>query len=266
MGMKWWEAVVREPTIHFFILGALLFLGHRWVVGDPRTIVVSGGLRADLQRRLRDQTGRRPTQAEIEAALDGWKRDEALYRQALREKLDRDDATVRMVLADKMRARAVQEMPQHTPTDAELEQLLAQRRASYETPLRYDFDAVAFARKEASAEAHRSSYQRALAEGGQAAKLGRPVVSGTLDRADLMKTFGPALSDSICRLPIGQWQPLENQESLLLLRLNKVEGGLPPWDVLRPRLTSDWESLMKQQAVDRLVQDVLGRYRFEERP
>jgi hypothetical protein len=203
---------------------------------------------------------------ELEAALDAWKRDEALYRQALRERLDRDDATVRTVLADKMRARAVQEMPLHPPTDAELERLLAQRHESYETPVRYAFEAVAFPRKEASAEAVRSSYQRSLAEGGQVAKLGRPVVSGTLAREDLTKTFGPALSESICNLPIGEWQPLEVRESLLLVRLNKIEGGLPPWDVLRPRLTSDWESLMKQKAVERLVQDVLGRYRFEERP
>jgi hypothetical protein len=255
-----------EPTIHFFILGALLFLVHRLVAGDPRVIVVSGGLRADLARRLRDQTGRRPTPAEMEAALDGWKRDEALYRQALQERLDRNDATVRTVLADKMRARAVQEMPKHAPTDAELEWLLSQRRENYQTPLRYDFDSVAFAKKEAPAETRRSSIQRALAEGGQAAKLGHPVVSGTLAREDLAKTFGPALAESICNLPIGKWQPLESPESLLLVRLNKIEGGLPPWDVLRARLTSDWESLMKQRAVDGLVQAVLERYRFEERP
>jgi hypothetical protein len=256
--------LLREPTIHFFFLGALFFLVHRAVVGDPRLIVVSGGLRADLERRLRDQTGRRPTPGEMEAALDGWKRDEALYREALRERLDRDDPAVRTVLADKMRARAVQEMPRHEPTDAELQGILAVRRESYEAPLRYDFESVAFAKTEASAEAQRSGYQRALAAGGEAAKLGHPLVSGTLARDDLARKFGPVVAEQIGKLPIGKWQPLESEASLLLVRLNKIEGGLPTWDVLRPRLTSDWEGLMKQQAVDRVVESVTRRYRFED--
>jgi len=269
-GRKRWlrgaTRLLNEPTIHFFILGALFFLVHRVVVGDPRVIVVSRGLRADLERRLRDQSGRRPTQGEMAAALDGWKRDEALYREALRDLLDRDDPTVRTVLGDKLRALAVQEMPKREPTQADLQGFLAGRREVYETPLRYDFELVAFSKKEASAEAQRLAYQRVLAEGGAAAKLGRSVVSGALAREDLARKFGHVLSEDICNLRIGKWQPLENEASLLLVRLNKIEGGLPPWDVLRPRLTSDWETLMKRQAVDRATEDVVKRYRFEEQP
>ena len=40
------KRLLREPTLHFFILGALLFLLHHLIVGDPRTIVVSPGVKA----------------------------------------------------------------------------------------------------------------------------------------------------------------------------------------------------------------------------
>ena len=266
---RWMRAatgLLREPLIHFFILGALLFGAHRLVVGNPRVIVVSAGLRADMERRFRDQIGRRPTPAELEKALDAWKRDEALYREALLQRIERDDPAVRMALVNNLHMRAVQEMPKHEPADAELDQFLALHRKDYELPLRYDFEMVAFAKSESSAELLRSNYQRALAAGAKPRTLGRPIVSGTLAREDLTEKFGVALSGSICALPPGQWQGLESQESLLLVRVNGTEGGLPSRDSLRERLTYDWVNAMKQQAVDRMVEDVFRRYRVEERP
>ncbi len=122
----------REPTVHFFILGALLFLLHHLIVGNPRTIVVSPGVKAAVTRRFQDHAGRAPTPAEADAALRDWKRDEALFREALREGLDRDDATIRNVLVDRMRARAALEAPKHEPSDAELEGWLASHRELYD--------------------------------------------------------------------------------------------------------------------------------------
>src|SRR5512141_907447 len=90
-----------EPLFHFLVLGALLFVAHRLIVGDPRSIVVSAGVRADLERRFRDANhGRAPTAAELNREIRTWERDEALYREALRDRLDRNDSTIRALLAD----------------------------------------------------------------------------------------------------------------------------------------------------------------------
>jgi hypothetical protein len=258
--------LLREPLVHFFILGVLLFVAHRLVVGNPRVIVVSAGLRADMERRFRDQIGRHPTPAELDKALDAWKRDEALYREALLQRIERDDPAVRMALVNNLHMRAIQEMPKHEPSDAELDQYLTLHRKDYELPLRYDFELVAFAKAEGSAEMLRSNYQRALAAGAKPRTLGRPIVSGTLTREDLTEKFGKPLAERICGLAPGQWQALEEKDSLLLVRVNGTEGGLPSRDLLRERLTYDWVNAMKQQAVDRMVEDVFRRYRVEERP
>jgi len=258
--------LLREPTFHFFILGALLFLAHRLMVGDARVIVVTSGLKADLARRFSDENGRPPGAEELRSALDAWKQDEVLYREAIRERLDREDATVRKVLADRMRARAVQEMPAREPTDAELDAWLATHRQAYETPLRYDFESVAFRKTEGAAEDLRSKFQRALAAGAKPAMLGRSILGGNLTHADLTEKFGPGLSASICSLPVGTWQPLETEDSLLLVRVIGIEGGLPSREAIRPGLTYDWVTGMKQQAVERMVNSVLGRYQFKVEP
>ncbi|XXX80870.1 peptidylprolyl isomerase [Sorangium sp. So ce134] len=258
--------LLREPVVHFLFIGTLLFLAHRLIVGDPRVIVVSEGLKADLERQFRDQTGRAPTEAELTAALDGWKREEVLYREALREGLERQDATVRTVLADKLRARAVKQMTLREPTDAELDAWLASHRSQYETPLRYDFQLVAFPKSDPAAEEQRSKVRLALADGADPRTLGRPIVGGNLTRDDLAAKFGPAVSESIGSSPVATWQTLETGDGLLLVRVNRIDGGLPSREEIRKMLAADWVAAMKKRAADDFVESVLARYRFEKKP
>jgi hypothetical protein len=280
-----------EPTVHFFAFGALLFLAHRLIVGDPRVIVVSPGVKTDLERRFRDRRGRPPSGSELDVELRGWKRDEALYREALRDRLDRDDSAIRTILADRVRARAALGVANREPSGAELQQWLAAHRSRYETPRRYDYQSVAFpkAQPPGDRESGKGSatlprrtapgtsnaaqpaseqlekYAQALKEGADPSALGRPIVGGDLTAQDLQQRFGVGLAARVQGLPIGRWQRLESQQSLLLVRLNAVEGGLPRPDELHQRLVADWSFAQQQQAVDEAVQAIVGRYRFEVR-
>jgi len=254
-----------EPTVHFFIFGALLFLAHRLVAGDPRVIRVTPGVKAELGRRFRDRSGRPPSPSELDGELRAWKRDEALYREAVRDRLDRDDAAVRTVLVERVRGRAALALPKRQPTDAELDRWLATHRSLYEQPRRYDYQTVAFPKALRASPAEREKYERALAAGADPRSLGRPIVGGDLTVEDLRARLGPGLAASIQGLPVGKWQRLERDEDLLLVRLNAVGGGLPPADELRARLVTDWSFAEKQRAVDEAVQAIVDRYRFEER-
>ena len=70
----------------------------------------------------------------------------------------------------------------------------------------------------------------------------------------------------MCSQPIGQWQAQGSDASLLLVRLDGIEGGLPSRDAIRPSLAADWTTAMQRQAVERTTQVVVSRYRFEEAP
>ena len=67
-------------------------------------------------------------------------------------------------------------------------------------------------------------------------------------------------------MAIGQWRRLESEDSLLLVRLNAIGGGLPAADELHQRLAADWSFAERQRAVDEAVQAIVDRYRFEGRP
>jgi hypothetical protein len=257
---------LREPVLHFFAAGVLLFVAHRLFVGAPRTVVVTAGLKAELARRFQDGNGREPSAQELAADIHKWEIEEALFREALRDRLDRDDPGIRTILADKMRMRAAFEVPKREPTDAELDAWLAAHRSLYETPPRYDFELVRFPKAEPRARAALDDFDRALKEGKGAATLGRAVIGGNLTVDDMKGRLEPELIERIPALAPSAWQRMEIPQSFVLVRVKAVGGGVPTRQELGAQLVADWKRATLQEAVDRILQRTIDRYRFEEQP
>lgn len=259
------KTLLNDPITRFFALGTLIFVAHRWFIDDPHTIEISRGLRADLRRQFQDRTGKAPNSNEDEATLRSWKLDEALYREALQVNLDRDDAAIRALLIDKLRAQISMNSQVPEPTDADLDQWLAQHRDLYETQTLYEHEYIVFAKNEDSATQRRATVERALKAGASPLQLGLRSVAAKISRERIEQDFGADLASRICSLPLREWQPLDGPASLLLVRMMDVTGGLPSRETLHTRLTADWQSAMRQQVVERESQAILARYRFEER-
>ena len=117
-------ALLREPLVHFLIAGALLTL----IVArldpsgkaDTAPIVVTPDVTRQIAARWQARWGRAPDQADIAAALAAYIEEEALYREAMRQGLDQDDALLRRHLAEKMRAVLALQVDVPGPTEAQL--------------------------------------------------------------------------------------------------------------------------------------------------
>ncbi len=256
--------LLREPTLHFFVLASAVLLVHHLLSGDAHTITMTPGLKADLLRRYHDQLGRPPTSAEVAAMLASWKLDEALYREALREGLERDDPTVRMVLINKMRERAALQVRTGEPSEAQLREYLEQHRADFEAPLIYEHEFISFPKSDPAAQAQRAKYQRQLLTGATPAALGLRSVAAHVNRERMVQEFGAEVAQKIAELPPGQWHELETSDRLLLVKLIRVEGGLPPPEVLHERLVGAWKAAMQQQGAEQAARAIAERYRFED--
>lgn len=256
--------LLREPTLHFFGIAAALLLVHRLVVGDPRIIAITPALKADLLRRYQDQMGRAPTSAEAAAFIAAWKVDEALYREALREGIDRDDPGVRNLLISKMRERALLQTRIPEPTEAELQQYLARHREEFESPLIYEHDYVSFPKSEPGARQDRAKYETQLKAGATPAALGLRSTAANVNLERIEQEFGPEVAEQIVHLPIGKWHELETSDRLLLVKMNAIKGGLPPPEELHARLVASWQAAKQQQATAEATRAIANRYRFEE--
>lgn len=130
------RALLREPLVHFAVLGALLFLAHRWLgAGEsaPEEIVVRSHIVDALARDFEQNWDRPPTRKELDDLVGEYVREEVYYREATATGLDHEDAIVRRRLRQKMEFVAENPAAERAPTEAELGRFFDKQKADYET-------------------------------------------------------------------------------------------------------------------------------------
>jgi hypothetical protein len=257
--------LLREPTLHFFAVAAVALLVQRSIAGDAQTIELTPALKADLLRRYQDQMGRAPTPSDAEATIANWKGEEVLYREALREKLDRDDPTVRNLLVGKMRERLLLQKQLPEPSEAELQQFLERHRADYEVPMLYEHEFVVFPKQQPESERQRAKVEPQLVAGATPASLGLRSTVANVNRERMDQEFGAAVAERVRSLPVGQWRTLETNDRWLLVKMNGTQGGLAPPALLHEQLLAGWKAEQAQKVVEQATQIVMQHYRFEEK-
>src|SRR5262245_10096284 len=140
-GVRPWTArltgVLREPLLHFFVLGSLIFAAHAAVAppaGRDRLIEVTPEVRQSIVDVFRVQRHRDPTPEEIGPLVDLWILNEITYREALAQGLDKGDEMIRERIMQKMRLLIFGNVAVADPSEAELQQWLDARRARYDVP------------------------------------------------------------------------------------------------------------------------------------
>jgi hypothetical protein len=257
------KRLLLQPTLHFFVVGALLFLVHAYRTAQSHTLVVTAGLRSELARRFQDEVGRAPTPAEAAKALKDWQRDEALYREALRQNLDRGDPAVRALLIEKVRAQAMREVSKRVPTDADLRGWLTGHQKSYEEPRRYAVEWFTIEGDGPDAVAERARLASKLAANLRPSHLGVPLYGASVTDAEARERFGTAVADQLPSWPLHAWKEGDNGRQLLLVQVNEVRGGLPPWEELRPRLEVDVTTAWQREEAARALDELAARYTLE---
>lgn len=264
-------ALLREPLVHFLVLGALVFVamaGRAPDLGERRIIVdepVVAGLVNHHVRAFR----RPPTAEELDGLIRDHVRGEVYYREALRLGLDADDEVVKKRLRNKMLAIAGAEAEAAQPSDAKLQALLDADPARYAAPPRYRLEQIYLG---PDAPALRAA---AAAEIGRIPKRARPGIMtqplplpGRFDDAsqtDLAEQLGDDFATALARLPVGTWMgPLVSGFGLHLVRIDqRVQPPPPRLADVRQRLENDWRSSAIRKAQDAHLQQLLDSYDVE---
>jgi len=260
------ERLLREPLLHFFLLGGVLFAAERFQGGDQRVIVMNPGVQSEVARRFEDQRGRPATPEELKQALAEWRTEEVLFREAIRRGLTRDDSTIRTVLADKLRGLVERQVNVPEPTPEELARYRLEHRGRYETPLRYEFQYLSFSKLEPDFEKERGRVRRALSQGVDPSKLGRPLRRANLTEDVIRDRLGEGAAQRIPRLKPGPWTAIDGEKELQLVRLQGRSGGLPGPEELGEQLKSDWTQAERKRELERLLGELVDSYRFESEP
>ncbi len=120
--------MLREPLLHFILLGAAIFAVYGFVTrhrtDKPGEIVVTQGALENIVTGFTRTWQRPPTEEELRGQIREYIREEAAYREALAMGLDRDDTIVRRRLRQKLEFLSDDLAIRVEPTDTDLQTFL----------------------------------------------------------------------------------------------------------------------------------------------
>src|SRR5262245_25602031 len=228
------KRLIREPLLHFFVLGAALFALYGWLnrqgFNRPNEIVVSRSQVDVLQQQFARVWQRAPTPQELQGLIDNWVREEIFYREGLAMGLDRDDPVVRRRVGQKLQF-IVDSAEPAAPSTEELQRWLDEHADRYQIEASYALQQIYFdpARHAARLQSELNAARQELARGktvvGDTTMLPQTLDGGA---RDIVRTFGKEFEEALRGLPVGDWQgPVRSTFGWHLVRLSSREGARP---------------------------------------
>ena len=267
--------LMREPLIHFLLIGAALFLLFE-VFDDPADqqssrVVITNGQIEFLKASFARTRQRLPTKQELQGLIDGYVREEIFYRAALALGLDKDDTIIRKRLNQKLELMSDDLAGIIVPTDEDLHQFMETHAESFRTKTRIAFRHV-----------YLNVYQRGNSVEDEAARLlalltdeanksdpdtlgDSLMLPGTFDLSpvsEIAKMFGKPFSLELVNSKPGQWiGPVQSGYGLhLILVTEHIAGKIPRLDKIRETVEWEWSAVHRKKLKDNIYNELRRRY------
>jgi hypothetical protein len=261
---------MREPLLHFVLLGGLLFAVDAIVAGradDPHTIVVSAAVDNQAKELFKAQRGHEPNAAELAALRHVWLDNEVLYREGLAMQMDKGDDAIRERVIFK--ALSVVDANVKLPQiDAKhLREWFESHRDKYDEPARYDFQDAALVGD--SSEAAVRTFVDSLNAGTPGDAQAGLRVFKSRPRNSLAQSYGAEFAKELDESPVGVWRATHTKEGWRAIRLDAIAPPKPAdFERLRGVVYQDWKDEVaaeqRSAAVRALAKKYTIRYESDE--
>ena len=264
--------VLREPLLHFLLLGAAIFGAYRFLSPGGATqagnIVVTQGRIEALVAAFTRTWQRPPTASEREGLIRDYIREEVYVREAIALGLDQDDMVLRRRLRQKLEFVS-EGLAQDEPTDGQLRAYLTAHQDAFRVEARYTFRQV-FLNPRLQGDRLSQNAARLLARLRQAGTdLDTVGDASLLDHSfealpasQVAEQFGDQFAAGLRELPMGQWRgPVSSTYGThLVLVDDRTDSRLPTLEEVREVVRRDWANAQRAEASEKYFQALLRRY------
>jgi hypothetical protein len=268
---KW----LKEPLLHFMLLGALIFVVYDMVSGQRSVdeIFISVGQQDNLINTFSRTWQRPPTPEEFKGLLDDFVREEIAYREGASLGLDDNDIIIRRRMRQKLELLAEDVASLNKPSDEELKAYLDEYVEDYLIESRLSLRHIYFSpdRREDPvgdatallAELQTSSADLPIGEMGDPLPI--PSEIDGLRLSEIGRLFGTVFSQQLEAVDSGEWLgPVESGFGFHLVYISeRVQGTRPDLEQVRDAVQRDWFSLKRREAVDGMYQRLSENYQVE---
>jgi hypothetical protein len=271
MNMK---KILHEPLFAFLLLGLSLFGVFEIINGGSEEdgkekIVVTDGQTKSMILNFEKVRQRSPSSHELNGLIQGYVREEVLYRQALAMGLDQNDSIVRRRMSQKMDYLAQDLASMEEPADQDLQAFLDENRDSYRLPDRYTFQQVFFSASKRGEATHADAqavlcqlknHEIEIENLGDSLMVSNGFVQETEN--EIKRILGEHFFESLAKLSIGSWQgPIDSAFGMHLVRIDElIVGELPVLQEVRRQVLRDWSAQKQDQVSEELYRTLRQQY------
>lgn len=269
--------MVRDPFLHFLVLGGLMFgvyllFEDRADTPPPTEIRYSVDDVAQLLLGFEAQWNRPPTQEEFNTVLEDRVRQDILYREALALGLDQEDEIVKRRMAQKMQFIAEDLAAAREPTDEDLKAWYADNTRLFAMAPRLSFRHIYFSPDRRGPKASDDAGSALVALAGAPQTLPEGTAPG--DRfmfqdyygerslQEIAREFGAEFAQEIVQLPNGIWTgPVQSGLGWHLIYIDKViPGRVPSFGEVASDVKTAWLGEQKAAAWQKAYDEMRAKY------
>jgi len=255
---------LKEPLLHFIVLGGLLFATYDWLSGggveEARVVRMTSAEVTWLRETWARQWQRAPSEEELRGLVADYLKEELLAREAKEMGLDENDTIVRRRLAQKMEFLVQDTTRLAEPGDEELRRLYESRRDRYQAPARISFGQIYFKTKESAEQGLGQLSARPAGELGDQTMLERDYVG--VDEQAVASLFGNGFAQTVFSLEPGQWQgPLGSGYGFHLVKISeRVDPKPRTFEEVRSNVLEEWHRVQQTKVNEQFLAALVKKY------
>jgi hypothetical protein len=265
-GSRW----LREPLLHFIVLGALLFAVDQVFAShsnDRLTIIVGSEVDSEAVEAFEEARGRKPNDHELRALHQVWLDNEVLYREGLALQVDRGDDAIRERVIFKALSVVDANVKLPPTDDKKLRTWFETNRIKYDEPARFDFEEAALA-GENSESAVRTFVDKLNGGAAGDAGAGLRVFKGR-PRDNLIQSYGKDFPAALEVASRNKWLAIPTRDGWRAMQITALSPAKPAdYEPLRGVVLQDWKDAMASERRTAAVRALSKKYRivYDHRP
>jgi len=255
--------LIREPTAHFVLIAAIVFLGYALFGGEDDNILELDAREIEARLFLAElSAGRELSEEQQQGIVNDYVEEQVLVAEALAMNLD-NDARIHDILAQKMRHVLSADVIQ--PSDAELRDFYAANQERYRRPATVTVDELVFN----SREPLDGPLLQLLAQNAEPQALLSGAEGSVSELAgathlDLANIFSPDFADEAFAAEPNEWiGPFPSNRGQHWLRIVSSEAAMTPsLDSVGERVRLDWIASEEEARLQAQIDELRERYQI----
>lgn len=265
------QKTMREPLVHFLIIGAGLFLLFSFTNGPAgdklnRIVVTSGQVEQMIENFSRTWM-RPPTKEEMAGLIEDYLRDEIYYREAVAMGLDKDDSSIRRRMRQRLEFILEDISALADPSDEQLTAFMQEHKDNFHIEPRISFRQIYLnpdKRHDMVGDAEKILIK--LRAGIDAVALGDRIMVGykfdLASESEVERIFGESFSRQILKLEPSGWVGpfFSGLGGHLVMVSERRDGRMPELAEVRAIVERDWIVQRRKELEDDCFRRFLERY------